>query len=447
MTKGTYSENTSVRFEDPLPEAVDVVVIGGGIAGVATAWFLSQRGRKVLVAEKGRVAGEQSSRNWGWVRQQGRDWAELPIMMESNRIWRGLAEETGEADLAFTQSANVKLAESAEALARYEAWRELSMRHQLETNMLSAAEVTRRFPNVKGDFVGGMETPSDGRGEPWLAVPALARAAQKNGIAVIENCAVRTLDLQGGRVAGVVTEKGRVACDQVLLAAGAWSTFFADNAGIDLPQLVVRSTAGRTEAAPEFYSNNIYVPGLALRRRSDGGYTVSTGDIAEHYVSAKSFRYFTRFLALMKSAARDIQIRPAAPKGYPGSWDMAKRWSGEDTSPFERMRVLNPEPSRKAVQRMEERLPGRFPKLAGVKLAETWAGMIDVTPDAVPTLGELDIPGLFVATGLSGHGFGFGPAVGRVMADLLCGREPGHDLTRFRPERFFDGSPIKPGPY
>jgi len=447
MAMGTFSESTPVQFTDPLPEAVDVVVIGGGIAGVATAWFLAQRGKKVLVAEKGRVAGEQSSRNWGWVRQQGRDWAELPIMMESNRIWRGLAEETGEPDLAFTQSSNIKLAESAETLAGYEAWRELSMQHQLETNILTADEVAKRFPDVSGNFVGGMDTPSDGRGEPWLAVPALARAAQKKGVAVIENCAVRTLDLQGGRVTGVVTEKGRVACEQVLLAAGAWSTFFADNAGIDLPQLAVRSTAGRTEATQEFYSNNIYVPGLALRRRSDGGYTVSTGDIAEHYVSPKSFRYFTRFLALMKVASRDIQIRPAAPKGYPGSWGMARRWSGDETTPFERMRVLNPEPSQKAVARMEERLPQRFPKLAGVRLAESWAGMIDVTPDAVPTLGALDIPGLYVATGLSGHGFGIGPAVGRIMADVISGRDAGHDLSRFRPGRFFDGTPIKPGPY
>lgn len=444
---GTFSENTPVRFNDALPEAVDVVVIGGGIAGVATAWFLAQRGKKVLVAEKGRVAGEQSSRNWGWVRQQGRDWAELPIMMESNRIWRGLAQETGEPDLAFTQSSNTKLAESAETLAGYEAWRELSMQHQLETNILTAEQVAERFPDVKGDFVGGMDTPSDGRGEPWLAVPALARAAQKKGVVVIENCAVRTLDLKGGKVVGVVTEKGRVACDQVLLAAGAWSTFFADNSGINLPQLAVRSTAGRTEASPEFYSNNIYVPGLSLRRRSDGGYTVSTGDIAEHYVSPKSFRYFTRFLTLMKVASRDIQIRPAAPKGYPGSWGMARRWSGDETTPFERMRVLNPAPSQEAVRRMEERLPQRFPKLAGVKLAESWAGMIDVTPDAVPTLGELDIPGLYVATGLSGHGFGIGPAVGRIMADMISGRDAGHDLSRFRPERFFDGSPIKPGPY
>jgi glycine/D-amino acid oxidase-like deaminating enzyme len=87
------TEATPIAFSDPLPGVVDVVVIGAGIIGTSAAYFLGERGVKVLLCEKGRVAGEQSSRNWGWVRQQGRDWAELPIMMESNRIWRGQPQD------------------------------------------------------------------------------------------------------------------------------------------------------------------------------------------------------------------------------------------------------------------------------------------------------------------------------------------------------------------
>ncbi len=131
-----------------------------------------------------------------------------------------------------------------------------------------------------------------------------------------------------------------------------------------------------------------------------------------------------------------------------GAWGTPRRRSADAVSPFERMRVLDPAPSPLVVKRIEDRLPKRFPALAGVKLAETWAGMIDVTPDAVPTLGEEPaLPGLYYATGLSGHGFGIGPAIGRVMADLLTGRPPGHELARFRPARFSDGSEIVPGPY
>ncbi|HMB77502.1 MAG TPA: FAD-binding oxidoreductase, partial [Kiloniellaceae bacterium] len=120
----------------------------------------------------------------------------------------------------------------------------------------------------------------------------------------------------------------------------------------------------------------------------------------------------------------------------------------DEVSPFERERVLNPPPLTAVVRAIEERLPQRFPALKDVKLAEAWAGMIDVTPDAVPTLGEDPaLPGLYIATGCSGHGFGIGPGIGRVMADLVTGGSPGHDLKRFRPQRFFDGSPIEPGPY
>jgi glycine/D-amino acid oxidase-like deaminating enzyme len=210
----------------------------------------------------------------------------------------------------------------------------------------------------------------------------------------------------------------------------------------------VRSTAARTEAAPALYTNNIAMPGLSLRRRDDGGYTVATGDLAEHYLSRSSLKYFFKFWKLMKLSAKDLRLLPAAPKGYPGAWGTPARWSPEDESPFERLRVLNPAPSPRNVRRIEERLTKRYPELNGVKLAEAWAGMIDVTPDAVPLLGEDHrLPGLFLATGLSGHGFGIGPAVGRITADLVTGRAAGHDMTRFRSSRFFDGSKIVPGPY
>ena len=445
--------NTPVRFSDPLPDAVDVVVIGAGVAGTATAYFLAQRGQKVLLCEKGRVAGEQSSRNWGWIRQQGRDHAELPIMIESNRIWRGLAAETGDDDLTFTQGGCLYLAADRDEMAKYEQWYDMAKQHQLDTRLLSREDIKRMYPDVAGDRFGGMVTPSDGRGEPFVAIPALARAAHRLGVAVAEECAVRTLDVSNGRVTGVVTEKGRVSCHAAVLAAGAWSTHFASNEGLDLPQLAVRCTVARTEAAPRIFQDQPEVPnirdrGLSMRRRADGGYTLATGTMAEHYLSPKSFRYFTKFFKILKTTKRDIRLRLGAPEGYPGAWGMPRRWSANDISPFERKRVLNPEPQPDEVQRLQQRLTERYPVLADTKLAEAWAGMIDVTPDAVPTLGQDPaLAGLYICTGLSGHGFGIGPAIGRVMADMVLGRDPGHDVTRFRAERFRDGSPIEPGPY
>ena len=442
------TEATPVAFSDPLPESVDVVVIGAGIVGTSTAYFLAERGVKVLVCEKGRVAGEQSCRNWGWVRQQGRDRAELPIMMESNRIWRGLAERTGEHGLTFTPSGSVRLAESPSDLAAYESWFDLAKQHQLDTRLLTTDEASALVPHVKGRWVGGMHTASDGRAEPLVAVPALARAAAKLGTTVVENCAVRTIETEAGGVCSAITEKGRVRTGCVLLAGGAWSTHFAANLGLDLPQLTVRSTAGRTHAGPDKAIPNFSTRGFGIRHRDDGGYTIATGDVAEHYVSPTSFRYFTKFFELVKISAKDVRIKLGPPSGYPGAWGSKRRWSGDETSPFEQLRVLDPPPSEVVRRRLHRRLSERVPWLEDVGIAELWAGMIDVTPDAVPYICEAPSPrGLFIGTGFSGHGFGIGPGAGRILADLIEGRPPGHDLSRFRFDRFSDGSPIVPGPY
>ncbi|MGI9422414.1 MAG: NAD(P)/FAD-dependent oxidoreductase, partial [Hyphomicrobiaceae bacterium] len=368
--------------------------------------------------------------------------------MESNRLWSRLAQETGETDLTFTQSGCLYLAESEASLEKFEKWYDLAKQHQLDTELLTKADVAQRCPEVAGQWLGGMITKTDGRGEPFVAVAALARAARRAGAVVTENCAVRALDRAGGRVAGVVTEAGHLACDKVLLAGGAWSSAFAANEGHALAQLAVRSTAARTRPAPDVVTTNISTPGLSLRRRDDGGYTVATGDLAEHFLSPASFRHLPKYLKLLRASARDVRLLPAAPKHYPGSWGMARRWSPELKSPFERMRVVNPKPSQTVVNNIRARLPIRVPALKDVDLAEAWAGMIDVTPDAVPMLGELPDPsGFYVATGLSGHGFGIGPAIGRLMADLMTDGTVGHDLMRFRPERFSDGTPIVPGPY
>ncbi|MEM7404103.1 MAG: FAD-binding oxidoreductase [Pseudomonadota bacterium] len=442
-----FSEATPIQFRDPLPDEVDVVVIGAGVVGTSTAYYLAKQGKRVALLEKGRVAGEQSSRNWGWVRQQGRDPAELPIMMESNRLWQGLAEETGDAGLAFNQCGCLYVAGDDAALAKYETWRDVAVQHQLETRMLSADEVSEMAGPLAAGAVGGMVTPSDGCAEPWEAVPALARAAQRLGVAVIENCAVRTVETGNGRMTGVATELGRLRAGAAVLAGGAWSTYFASNAGFDLPQLMVRSTVGRTHVA-EGDLPNVSTSGLCVRKRIDGGYTVTSGDLAEHYVVPKSFKYFRKFTTVMRVAAKDIKIHMKPPAGYPGSWGSKRRWSGDEVTPFEDMRVLNPDPSPVVMKRVAERLPTKAPWLAEAGMAEFWAGMIDVTPDAVPYLCEAPaIGGLYIATGMSGHGFGIGPGVGKVMADEICAQPHGHDLSRFRFNRFTDGSPIVPGPY
>ena len=438
------TEATPIAFSQPLPDAVDVVIIGAGIIGTSTAYFLAQRGVKVLLCEKGRVAGEQSSRNWGWIRQQGRDAAELPIVMDSINIWAGLGAEI-DTDVGFERTGVLYLAETEKELAAHERWLSVAEQHQLDTRLLSSAEVDKLISGKPGQFCGGLYTPSDGRAEPFVAVPALARAAQRRGCSIRENCAVRCLDIQAGRVAGVATEHGQVRAAAVVCAGGAWSNLFAANEGIRLPQLTVRSTVARTSATADFFPGAAAANDIALRRRQDGGYTVAASGFNEHFIGADSFRYFLQFLPALKASKAFLRLR--AGDGLISRLRPQRRWNADEASPFEATRVLNPAPSPVAVRQMHERLDARFPTLKGIKFEEAWAGMIDVTPDVVPVMDEVaQCPGLYLATGFSGHGFGIGPGAGKVMAEMVQNKPMRHDLRRFAFTRFADGSPMQPGP-
>lgn len=443
---GAINLSSPKSFADALPEEVDVLVVGGGVIGVATAYFLSDRGVRVAVCEKGRVAGEQSSRNWGWVRQQGRDADELPIMMESRRIWQGLAARIGE-DPGYREEGVLYLAGSERELAELAEWLEVARAHGLDTRLLGQAEVDALVDGRRGQWVGAIHTASDGRAEPWLAVPALARAAQRLGATVHEECAVGALDVAAGRVAGVVTEHGRIRADSVLIAGGAWSSLLLRRHGIDLPQLSVRATVARTAPGPRVFGGAAADQRLAFRRREDGGYTLALGDFHEHFVGPDSMRHLGTFLPSFRASWPHTALRPLAPAGYPDAWRTTRHWSEDEPSPFEAMRVLDPPPNARAVARMTTRLAERLPALAGLDIVDTWAGMIDSTPDVVPVMDRVPgMEGLWVATGFSGHGFGIGPGAGRVMADLLQGRDPDHDLSRFRFSRFSDGSKLNLGP-
>jgi glycine/D-amino acid oxidase-like deaminating enzyme len=279
-------------------------------------------------------------------------------------------------------------------------------------------------------------------------VPALARLAAKEGAVIREGTAVRMLDIEAGRVAGVITEAGRIRTGAVVLAGGAWSSLFLRCHGVSIPQLSVRATAMRTAPMPEIAFEGGGVDGrLAFRRRADGGYTLAPEAYHELYIGPDAFRAFRKFLPQLRRDPFGTALRPMAPRHYPDGWSTKRRWAGDDTSPFERMRVLNPEANMKKVRETARAFSAAFPGLGEAKIAAAWGGMIDTMPDTVPVVDHVAaLPGLTLATGMSGHGFGIGPAFGRIAADLARGRPPGHDLTRFRLSRFTDGSRLDPGP-
>ncbi len=425
------------------PTSADVVVIGGGIVGCSTAWFLARRGVRVALCEKGRIAGEQSSRNWGFVRQQGRDEAELPIMMESLRIWRGLEAETGE-DIGFAQSGCLYLARDRDELDRQAEWLSVAERHQLDTRIVTGAELGKLLEGADGRWAGALYTASDARAEPAKATPAIARAAAREGATVLTNCAVRGLETEAGRVSAVVTERGTIRAPKVVCAAGVWSSLFSANLGVTVPQLKVRGTVARTAPAPEITGGNVWSPKVAIRRRDDGGYTVAHGGASIHPIVPDSFRFFRLFHGAYRAGRAKLRLRLDG--RFLDELATPRRWALDALSPFEKTRVLDPAPHPGILREIRTNLGRWFPQLADASFVETWGGVIEAAPDALPMIGEVEgLPGYYMATGFSGHGFGIGPGAGKVIADLVSGTPPAFDLSPFRLARFFEGTPVKAG--
>ncbi len=432
---------TPFQSDPSLPARVDVVVIGGGIIGVSTALELAERGQSVLLCEKGQIGGEQSSRNWGWVRISRRDPREIPMMIEAIRAWDDMDRRTGR-KTGYTRTGILFTAPTDRTYAQFDRWTRHLAPHQIECRMVSGDELDRLLPGHRMAVKGALYTPLDGRAEPQWAAPAIAEAARAAGASVLTGCAVRSLDMVGGRVAGVITERGRVACDAVVLAGGAWSRLFAGNAGIDLPQLKVLNTVMRTTRV-EGPETSVWADGFALRKRADGGYTVASGTENTVDLVPDSFRLARRFLPALREDWRSLRFRLSS------RWrDEAREprsWRPDEETPFERTRVLDPAPSQRALRQSWADAGRAFPFLAQAEVVQSWAGLIDVTPDASPVISTIDaLPGLHIATGFSGHGFGIGPGAGRLMADLVTGAPPVVDPDPFRFSRFLDGSVVRP---
>ena len=436
---------TGLEHQGTLPAATDVVVIGAGIIGVMTAWELAKSGLRVVVLEKGRVAGEQSSRNWGWIRSQGRDAAEMPIMAEAAAMWRQMAADIPQ-DIGLRQCGVTYLAQNPSEIAAYEAWLPQAKAHGLNSAILTAKQTADLLPNAQGNWAGALHTASDMKAEPWVALPALAHAAVACGVTIIEGCAARTLDIAAGRVAGVVTELGKIVAPKVVVAGGAWSSLFLRRHGIKIPQLSVRATVAATAPLPQVFDGAAVDARLAFRRRSDGGYTLAPAGFHELFIGPDAFRALGGYAKALLADPLGTKLKIAAPKGFPDAWGTRRQWAADDVSPFEKMRILNPAPNQAKVAQMARDLQARFPQLGAVKIATAWAGMIDTMPDVVPVVDHAPLDGLTIATGMCGHGFGIGPAFGRIVARMVRGEAAGFDMDRFRFGRFTDGSDMVLGP-
>jgi len=420
-----------------LPAKVEVVVIGGGIIGASTALSLAERGISVALCEKGQIAGEQSSRNWGWCRKMGRDPAEIPLAVESLRLWERMNARIN-ADTGFRKRGIVYLCENAKDTAHYEEWLKRAQGFEIDSRLVAGGEIERLLPGSSRAWTAALYTPSDGCAEPEMATPAIANAAQRAGAAVVEQCAARGIETSAGAVSGVVTERSVIRCGQVVLAGGAWSSLFCNNLGIRFPQLKILGSVMRTApiaGAPEPAAG---ATNFAFRKRLDGGYTIAqrNANIAE--IVPDSFRFLGDFLPSLMQQWHEIRIRVG--RRFLEEWNMPKHWALDAVTPFEKTRILDPEPSLSALEEGGRYLREAFPAFRGMRVVERWAGLIDVTPDAVPVISSVpSLPGFFIASGFSGHGFGIGPAAGHLMADLVTGATPIVDPKPYRYQRLIGG--------
>ena len=421
------------------PLSADVVVIGGGIIGVFTAYYLALRGVSVVLVEKGRIGAEQSSRNWGWCRQQNRDARELPIASKSLDLWEQFAADSGE-DTGFHRCGLLYLSNDEAELARWSAWRDFARTAGVTTHMLDSRQAAERGHATGRAWKGGVFSPSDGTADPGKAAPAVAAAIMKLGGTVLQNCAARGIETEAGRVSGVITEAGVIKTRTAVLAGGAWASSFCRQLGIRFPQASVRqSILSVAPVQADLPDAVVFAGGVSATRRTDGRYALAISGRALVDVTPQFLRFAPQFVPMF--AKRWRNLLPGGLEGVRSGHETLARWRLDAPTPMERVRILDPKPDAAAVKETHRRAVELLPQLRDAKITHAWAGYVDSTPDGVPGIGEVPgLPGFILAAGFSGHGFGIGPGAGHLIADIATGAEPIVDPAPYRPARFNDSS-------
>ncbi len=381
-----------------LEHNTDVVVIGAGISGAAAALELAQSGFRVVLLDRWGPAAMASGWTLAGVRQSGRHPAELPLATAAVRLWEGLGERLG-ADVRYRQEGNLRLARTEAEVPVIEALVAEQAAAGLDVVLLRDAEVQAVAPAVSPTVLAACHCASDGNADPVATVTAFVDAAMRAGVVTQFGERALAIETEGGRVAAVRTDKGRIGCASVVLAAGVFGNDLLEPLGSRVPLDVQMVAAMRSAPLPPTLRQVIGVANAdcAGRQQADGCFRVTSG------------------------------VQPFTGRLVEG----------------ERPAVL---PPASALRMLVETFGAAVPAFADAPIEAVWAGLIDLTPDALPVLDRVPgAEGLVVAMGFSGHGFCLGPITGQIIAGMVKGDAAAFDLAPFRLARF-DGwnAPAEP---
>jgi len=366
----------------------DVIIIGGGIIGCSTAYYLAKKGKTVIVLEKGNKIGYGGSgRNGGGVRQSGRDKRELPLAMYGvQNLWPHLSEELG-ADVEYYQRGNLRLGKTEEHLKILQGLTDVAVSLGLDVKMISGEEVREICPHLSDEVIGASWCPSDGHANPLLSTLAFYNKANALGVHFLFEQSVLAIKKVAGRARTVVTTSGEFEAEKIVLAAGYESQAIAETVGVEVPVKKIALNTLITDAQPPMFYQML---GTAM------------ADFYGHQTTHGSF-IFGAGTPLDSESIHSVVDHPPA-----------------DATAATCKGILS-----------------YIPALKHAKVVRSWVGFIDWCEDKVPVIDHVeDVPGLILAFGFSGHGFGISPAVGTVLSEMACDETPSIDISELNYGRF-----------
>ena len=406
----------------------DFAIIGGGIIGVTTAYELASKGAKVILVEKGNIGEEQSGRNWGWIRRVERDGRENDLAQVALEKWRFYQSKI---ECGFRQKGLLRIfsneCDLEKAVFNAES---LDKSHGYQFEFLPPAKVYEKDRLTLNSYAAGaLWAPNEACAEPDMATKAIAKLAKQEGATILTQEAVMDLLIESGRLKGLITQTRTIRAHKILIAAGAWSRQVAKLAKTNLPQAYVKQNVCSAKIKSPFSLSLLSGKDIAVRQRIDGNITVGCRGHMQLIPSLSVMRNIKLFWPIMS------RMRPY----FTNIESLSSLATGVCGGHFHKLglnKPLNPSPkTRPLIQAVEK--TQKTLKNDPIKIAKKWAGIIDGTPDAVPILGRLACyPNLFIATGLSGHGFGIGPGVGYAMAEILMYGKSEIDISPLSMERF-----------